>query len=216
MPTLTDKIIDASFSDHVLTDTDLNGLLDGTAASRYAMVNKALKTGDLIKLRRGLYILNERYRQNKPSKFYLASRMVPHSYVSLESAMSYYGWIPERVTTVTSVHAGDRTKQFASSFGEFVFYRLLVNEFEFLTDIRRIEEINLQPFFIASPLRALMDFVAIKKIDWKGIEYLTIGLRIELDQLEKINRQDFLELKKVYRSRRALHFLESLKKALNK
>jgi len=210
MTTLKDKIIDAGFSDHILTDIDLNSLLDGTPSSRYGIVNKALKKGELIKIRRGLYSMGEKYRRKKLSKFYLASRIAPHSYISLESAMSYYGWIPERVTTITSVCANSRTRKITSPFGEFVFYQLPINEYEFLTAVTRIEEIQSQPFLIASPLRALADFVYIKKIDWEGLDYLTSGLRIELELLEEINPQDFSDIKRAYRSKRVLHFLKHL------
>ncbi len=194
MTTLKDKIIEAGFVDHILTDVDLNGLLDGTPAARYGMVNKALKKGELIKIRRGLYIIADKYRYKKLSKFFLASRIAPHSYISLESAMSSYGWIPERVATVTSVLARHRTKKFMTPFGEFVFYQLPINEYEFLTGVTRVEEIKGEPFLIASPLRALID----------------------REQLMKINRNHFFEIKKVYRSKRVLHFLDRLKQELKK
>src|SRR3990167_559795 len=214
MATLKDKIIEAGCADHILTDIDLDGLLDRTPAARYGMVNKALKKGELIKIRRGLYIITDKYRRRKLSKLYLASRIVPHSYISLESAMSYYGWIPERVATVTSVLATGRTKKFTTPFGEFVFYQLPVNEYEFLTGVHRIEEIKDEPFLLASPLRALADYIYVKKIEWKNITYLTSSLRIDMEQLIQIRPKHFLEIKRVFRSRRVLHFLESLKKEL--
>ena len=216
MSTLKDRIIEAGFADHILTDVDLHGLLDGTSAARYGMVNKALKKGELIKIRRGLYIIADQYRHKKLSKFFIASRIAPHSYISLESAMSYYGWIPEHVTTVTSVLARGRTKKFMTSFGEFYFYQLPVNEYEFLTGVVRVEEIKGSPFFLASPLRALADYVYVKKINWKSIDHLIGSLRIEIEYLMKINRHDFFEIKKIYRSQRVLHFLNSLKQELKK
>jgi predicted transcriptional regulator of viral defense system len=216
MTTLKDKIIEANFADHILTDVDLNGLLDGTPAARYGMVNKALKKGEIIKVRRGLYLLADKYRRKKLSKFFLASRIVPHSYISLESALSYYGWIPERVTTVTSMLAIGRTKKFATPFGEFVFYQLPVHEYEFLTGVIRVEEIKSEPFLLASPLRTLADYVYVRKIDWQGIDYLTNSLRIDVEQLMKIQTSDFVEIKKVFRSKRVLHFLDRLKQELKK
>jgi hypothetical protein len=216
MTTLKDKIIEAGFTDHILTDVDINNLSDGTPAARYGMVNKALKKEELIKIRRGLYVLSEKYRNNKLSKFFLASRIAPHSYISLESALSYYGWIPERVSTVTSVLALGRTKKFTTPFGEFAFCHLPVNEYEFLTNITRVEDIKGEPFLIASPLRALMDLVYVKKIDWEGLKFLTNSLRIELEQLMQIDPNDFIEIKKVYRSTRVLDFLDNLKEELKK
>ncbi len=216
MTSLKDKIIEADFADHILTDVDLNSILDGTPAARYGMANKALKKGELIKIRRGLYLLADKYRHKKLSKFFLASRVSPHSYISLESALSYYGWIPERVTTVTSVLALGRTKKFTTPYGEFVFYHLPVNEYEFLTGVNRIEEIKGEPFLLASPLRALADYVYVKKIDWRSLDYLTNSLRIDIEQLMQIDSNHFYEIEKVYRAKRVLQFLVSLRKELKK
>jgi len=216
MTQFKDKILEAYFADRILTDVDLHGLLDKTAAARYGMVNKALQKGEIIKIRRGLYMLVDKYRHKKLSKYFLASRIVPHSYISLESALSYHGWIPERVTTVTSILAMGRTKKFITPLGEFVFYQLPVNDYEFLTGVRRVEEIKDQPFFIASPLRALADYIYIKKMDWKNLKSLTNGLRIELEQIMEIDIDDFIEIKNVYRSRRVLYYLDCLKQELKK
>lgn len=216
MTTLKDKIIEANFNDNVLTDIDLNSILDSTSAARYGMANKALKKGELIKIRRGLYLLADKFRHKKLSKFFLASRVVPHSYISLESALSYYGWIPERVATVTSVLALGRTKKFTTPFGEFIFYHIPINEYEFLTGVNRIEEVRNEPFLLASPLRALADYVYVRRIDWENLSYLTDSLRIDIEQLMQIDPGQFSEIKKIYRSKRVWHFLESLKMELKK
>lgn len=216
MTTIKDKIIEAGFADHIFSDIDLKNLFNGTPAARYGMVNKALKKSELIKIRRGLYILSEKYRHKKLSKFFLASRIVPHSYISLESALSYHGWIPEHVSTVTSVLAFGRTKKFTTYFGDFTFYYLPINKYEFLTGIDRVEEVNNEPFLIASPLRALADLVYIKKIDWQGLDLLINSFRIEREQLMKIQSDHFFEIKKIYRSTRVLKFFDKLSVELKK
>jgi len=216
MINLIDRIIKAGFADRILTDVDLDNLFNGTSASRHGLVNKALKKGDLVRIRRGLYLLADCYRHKKLSTFFLASRICPHSYISEESALSCHGWIPERVSTVTGIIAHGRTKKFITPFGEFSFYHLPVREYEFLTGVRRVEEIKDEPFLLASPLRALADLVYTKKIAWEGMEFLTDGLRIEIDQLEQINPDHFSEIKNVYRSTRVLHFLDRLKEELKK
>jgi predicted transcriptional regulator of viral defense system len=214
MTTLKDKIIEKNLSDRVLTDTDLACLLEGTKASRYALVNKAIKQNELIIIRRGLYVLAERYRQQKISQFFLASRMTPYSYISLESALSYHGWIPEAVKTVMSVcnQAYSRTKQFETSFGEFIFYQLPVNEYAFLEDIERIEIDDSSSFLIATPMRALADYVYLRKIDKMDLRYLIENLRIEEENCMKLKIEDFESLFKIYRSKRVLSFLENLGK----
>lgn len=214
MTTLKDKIIEAGFADNILTDVDLNNLFGGTPASRYGMVNKALKKAELLRIRRGLYLLADKYRHKKLSKFFLASRIAPHSYISLESALAYHGWIPERVSTITSVLAVGRTKKLTTIFGDFTFYHPPINEYEFLTGVIRIEDIKGEPFLLASPLRALADLVYVKKFDWEGLGLLTESLRIDVEQLRKIKPDHFLEIRKIYRSTRVLYFLDNLKQEL--
>lgn len=216
MTTLRERIVQAGFANRILTDVDLNNMLDGTPAARYGLVNKALKKDEIVKIRRGLYILSDKYRQKKLSKFYIASRIVPHSYISLESAMSYHGWIPEHVNVTTSIIAVGRTKKFITPYGEFDFNQSPINEYEFLTGVNRIEDVEDEPFFLASPLRALADYVYIKNISWQNITYLTDGLRIDLEHLTRLNKHDFVEVKRVYSSKRVLHFLDCLKQELKK
>ncbi len=191
MSMLKEKIIEQNCAERILTEVDLRALLGGTAAARYGVINKALKKGELINIRRGLYILATKYRHKKLSHCFLANRIVPHSYISLESAMSYYSWIPERVTVVTSVSAFGRTKNFETPFGDFIFYQPSINEYEFLTGVIRTEEIPDEPFLLASPLRLLADYVYIRKIEWEGLNYFIHSLRIDIEQLRQIDFNDF-------------------------
>jgi predicted transcriptional regulator of viral defense system len=61
------------------------------------------KAGRLIQLRRGVYALAPPYQKIKPHPFLIANRLLPASYVSLQSALDYYGLIPDVVHGVTSV-----------------------------------------------------------------------------------------------------------------
>lgn len=216
MGSLKDKILNAGMGDRAITDSDLEALLGTTAAARYGLVNKALKKQELIKIRRGLYVLGDKHYQAKFSKHFLASRIAPHSYVSLESALSYHGWIPEHVTTVSSMLALGRTKEFATTFGEFVFYQAPVNEYEFLTGVNRVEDLKNQAFLLAAPLRSLADMIYIKKIDDATLDFLITGLRISEENLIQLSTRDFDKISRVYRTKRVCTFLNNLRKELKK
>jgi predicted transcriptional regulator of viral defense system len=73
--------------------------------------------GLLIRLKKGIYTFPE-YRHQDNIGFYLANKMYMPSYISLHSALSYYGLIPEVVTQVTSVSAL-KTAKFTNPFGTF-------------------------------------------------------------------------------------------------
>ena len=72
----------------------------------------------LYQLRRGLYALAPPFQKIKPHPFLIANRMVRGSYVSCQSALAYYGLIPEYVPTVTSVTTG-RPARWQTPFGFF-------------------------------------------------------------------------------------------------
>ena len=76
-----------NIQDHILSDHDLSVILGGTAASRYGLVNKAIKRGDLLRIRRGVYVLAKQHRRTALSAYTLANRIIGVSYVSLESAL---------------------------------------------------------------------------------------------------------------------------------
>ena len=60
------------------------------------------KKGLVIKLKRGLYILNESDRKIQPSRIFLANALYSPSYVSTKYAFGYYDLISEKVEDVTS------------------------------------------------------------------------------------------------------------------
>lgn len=61
------------------------------------------RVGRIYQLRRGLYALAPPFQKVKPHPFLVANRLVYGSYVSLQSALAYYGLIPEAVLITTSV-----------------------------------------------------------------------------------------------------------------
>jgi predicted transcriptional regulator of viral defense system len=83
-------------------------------------LSRWVKSGRLLQLRRGLYALAAPYQKTVPHPFLVANRLVRGSYVSLQSALSYHGLIPEGVTTVTNVTTG-RPGVFETALGRFEF-----------------------------------------------------------------------------------------------
>ncbi len=209
MLTSTEKLQDAGFGERVFTERDLAHFFGGTPARRYGLVNKALAKGELVKIRRGIYILAKKYRTVKFSQFFVANRTIPSSYISFESALSYHGWIPERVTLVASVIYQGRTRTFETPLGEFKYVLLPIKAFEFLSGVSR-QTINDKPFLIATPLRALADYVYDRKIEWTGIDFLLDGLRIEEENLNTLTLDDFKAVLPVFRAKRVQSFLHHL------
>ncbi|MEN8218843.1 MAG: nucleotidyl transferase AbiEii/AbiGii toxin family protein [Pseudomonadota bacterium] len=209
----TEKLQDAGFGERVFTERELAHVFGGTPARRYGLVNKALAKGELVRIRRGVYMLAEKYRSIKFSQFFVASRTIPGSYISFESALSYHGWIPERVVVVMSGIYKGRTRTFETPLGEFKYVHLPVNELEFLNGVS-CQTINGRAFLMAKPLRALADYIYDRKIEWMGIDFLLEGLRIEEEQLKTVKLNDFKEVLQVFRAKRVRSFLQQLQKEI--
>lgn len=212
----TEQLMDSALRAHVFTETDLNHFFDGSDARRYGLVNKALKKKEWVRLRRGLYMLASQYQTNKPSLLYLANQIAPHSYVSLETALSYHGWIPEKVEAVLSITATGRSRVFHTPLGEFhYFISSAIHQYEFYTSVNR-ELINQQAALIASPLRALCDYVVIHKVDNANMDFLVQNLRIEPGHIKSLRLKSIDEIKKIYASKYAVSFLEHLEEDIKK
>ncbi len=105
MTTLVKHIIDNDKANHVLNDKQIARLLKGSDQRRYGQVNRAIKAGELIRVKRGIYVLANSLRNYPVHPFALAQQLTPGSYVTAESALSFHGWIPEAVRSVISISA---------------------------------------------------------------------------------------------------------------
>ncbi len=214
MSSLAQQVSAAGLADHILSERQLANLLGGGDARRYGLVNRALKDGSLLRVKRGTYLLCKRYRSAPVHPFSIAQGLVPGSYVSFESALTHHSWIPEAVFVTASVSPGRKTLRFETTdFGSFSFHPLAIADYHFLTGVDRVQLGKLTAF-VAQPLRALLDLVALRKEQWAGIEWLTHGMRIDEEMLLGLRRKDFAKLKPVYKHKAVNSFLAALESAV--
>jgi predicted transcriptional regulator of viral defense system len=214
MQTLTQQIIELGLSNRVLTSVQLARLVEGSPQRRHNLVNRALKAGELLRLRRGCYLLAPPWRSSTIHPFALAQAFVPGSYVSFETALSHHSWIPEAVYTTASVTPGRKSLVYEhAEFGSFSFYPLAIQEGYFLELVGR-EKIAEQTMLVAEPIRALMDLVCLRKAEWQGVGWLIEGLRIDYEHLRNVSSADIRTLDLVYKQRRVKTFLKSLAREL--
>ena len=118
-------------------------------------LSRWVDAGRIHRLRRGLYSLAEPFRRTVPHPFLIANRLRPGSYVSCQSALAWYGRIPEYVPMVTSVHHG-RPARWTTTLGRFQVRHLkpdLMTGFEYL-DLGQD-----QWGYVATPEKALLDLI---------------------------------------------------------
>jgi len=214
MTPLTELIIKSGEADRVFSAKHLERLLGGSDARRYGQVNRALKADELLRARRGLYVLADVYRKRPLHSFVLAQQLMPGSYVSAESALGFHGWIPEAVHTVVSIsHGGKSVTYEHERLGKFEFRRMTVRQGYFLQAVAR-QELQHQVALIAEPLRALLDLVYLRKLPWKGLDYLLSGLRIDEQHLQAVTWLDITQLSEVYKGKREREFIGELQRSL--
>jgi predicted transcriptional regulator of viral defense system len=210
MNRLTRKIIEFSPSG-VLSGQDLATLLPEGDNKRQALIKRAIASGELTHIRRGLYCLASMYQKNRPSSYSFAQHIYGPSYISLESALRWHDWIPEAVYSYTSVSLNN-SKDFNTPVGLFSYRR--VPQKTFYAGVCRQTDDNDSVFLIASPLKALADYVYVHKCDWGGLEPVIESLRIEMDELECLTSDDFDVITGNYNSRRVQRFCKGLRKDL--
>ena len=144
-----------------------------------------VKAGRLVQLRRGVYTLAEPYRRTAPHPFLAANLLKRASYVSLQSALAYYGLIPESVPAVTSVTTR-RPERLTTREGTFIFRHIRKPMFQ---GFRAFEVAPSQTAFVARPEKALLDLVHLTpKADTDA--YLK---ELRLENLDRLDRHYLME-----------------------
>lgn len=191
----------------VFTRAEVAAWVRGSANAEAALVKRALATGEVVRICRGFYCLGARYRERPVDSLSIAQRIMGPSYVSLETALAFHGWLPEAVETVTSV-CDARSRRFQTPIGGFRFDR--VPQVKLFTDVCRVPRADGQAAFIATPLKALADYVAVHRADWRGVEPLVESLRLPPECIAEIQPEQCAALAANYRSRRVRGFLAGL------
>jgi len=112
--------------------------------------------GKLIRLKRGLYVVSPDESQKLLSTELIANHIYGPSYVSMESALKYYGLIRESVRVLRSITT-KRSRVFENSISRFEY----INCSEKYYSIGINQKIdNGYSFLIASPEKALCDLIA--------------------------------------------------------
>jgi len=83
-------------------------------------INDMLRKKELIRVKKGLYVLGEPYKKNHFYRETLSNLIYGPSYISLEYALSFYGMIPERTETITAI-TNKRNKIFSTPVGRFTY-----------------------------------------------------------------------------------------------
>ncbi|OGZ39048.1 MAG: hypothetical protein A3A94_01855 [Candidatus Portnoybacteria bacterium RIFCSPLOWO2_01_FULL_43_11] len=163
-------------------------------------ISRFLKYKEIFKLKRGVYVSADFYSKNKGDVsyfFYLANIIRKPSYVSSWAALQYYNFTTESIRIITSV-TPKATRTYDTKAGSFSYQSI---QRELFTDFFSAK--GKFDFFIASPAKALFDLLYFKTNQFRGIRLedikpLVEELRVDIDEMDKKERDKFYELIKKY------------------
>lgn len=170
-------------------------------AAKRQKIHGLLKSGEIVRVKKGLYVFGDDYRRAPVCKETLANLIYGPSCVSLESALSYYGLIPERVHHVTSVTAA-KDKQFDTPLGSFTYKHLHPKRYSAGVNLVWIDALH--PVFLATPEKALADYLVVHKIRHLKLPqdaqiFLEDDLRIDRVHWSKIDVSKLFGLNQIYK-----------------
>lgn len=178
-------------------------------------ISEWLKCGDLIRVKKGLYVFGKQIAQAPYSLEVLANLIYGPSAISLSYALSFYGLIPERVITITSI-THKRNKTFSTPVGEFTYQYL--NSQKYAVGIELAATSNKCHFLIACPEKALCDHIHLtdRSISFSTLEdvenYLFHDLRIDESILRKFRISKLNNISESYQDRRLVLLTNYIKK----
>lgn len=210
MKALLERIL-LTWPKYFIKDRDLAVSLKCTSNARHSLVKRAKQKGMLIHLKKGLYLIGNLYRKTLPNLFEVAQLLHGPSFISLESALSFHQWIPEATYTVTNV-CTDRVTQFKTSLGIFSFTPVPSGHFYLGVD-RVVSNDNI--FLIASPWRALADYMYTYKKLWNTLNDITEDLRVEFENFLQSDRTILQALSENYPHTRVRKQLKAFLQELN-
>lgn len=152
----------------------------------------------IIRLKRGVYVCNPEITGKILSTELIANHLYAPSYVSMSSALRYYGLIPEAVYTKQSMTL-KHSKDFDTQLGRFEYTHISKKAFSIgLTSIKK----DGYAFVMATPEKALCDLIANSpKVNLRYLKdaeiYLEEDIRMELEDFVQMNAEIFEEYIKV-------------------
>ena len=183
-------------------------LLAGDVRTEYIrlQLDRWIKAGKIHQLRRGIYLLAAPYQKKKPHPFLVANRLQKPSYVSMQSALSFYGMIPDIVNETVSV-TPVRNERLNTHLGVFEFRHINKNYFGgyHLLDIAG------QKAFVATPEKAILDLIYLQP----GGDTPAFISELRLQNLENLNIEELRKQGKLFdkpKIHRAIRMIELLVK----
>lgn len=144
------------------------------------MLERYTKRKFLSRLKNGLYV----FAENRPSLWALANKIYSPSYISLETALSYYGIIPETVYAITSV-TSKITRSFAVEDNAFLYKKIKREAFTGYQPVAAGKE----TVFVAEKEKALADYLY-----FVFLKHANMSERIRWDKISRRRLMSYIRI----------------------
>jgi len=153
------------------------------------------KRGQIIRLKKGLYVVSDKISRKTLSSELIANHLYGPSYISFETALAFYGLIPERVFAMRSATL-KRAIHFENSIGNFEYVTVPKNYYSIGITQRTVD--NEYAYLLATPEKALCDTIlATPNLRLQSVKamqiYLEEDIRIDFDLLKNFNTRIILQ-----------------------
>ena len=158
------------------------------------------KNGYIIRLKRGPYVVNPEHSGKTLSSELIANHLYAPSYISMSTALRYYGLIPEAVYVHQSMTV-KHSRSFQTPIGSYDYK--YISRKAFSVGVRSIHKGD-YAFLMASPEKSLCDLIAnSSKVNlryMKDVEiYLEQDIRMDMDEFYKMDAtilEDYIKVGK--------------------
>ncbi len=174
-------------------------------------VQRLEKAGELIRLKKGLFVVNPDTSGKILSEGLIANHLYAPSYVSLSSALRHYGLIPEAVYTTQSVTL-KTSRDFYTPLGRFEYTHQAKETF--VLGVTTVQEED-YTYLIATPEKALCDLIAnssgvnLRYIK-DAINYLEDDIRMDMDEFRLMDANIFEAYAEVGKKKESIRTLLKL------
>ena len=160
-------------------------LLNGQKLLDY-QISLWVRKGNLLRLKNGMYAFAKDKEKIKGEE--IATFIYEPSYLSMESALAWYGFIPEMVYAYVSVTARINRK-FTNNFGTFLYRHIKAELFWGYTETKTEHG----HYLLAEPEKALLDYLYLNLSKIRNEADFT-NIRFNMDAIkEKIDADKFLK-----------------------
>lgn len=177
----------------IFTPIDFQRIFDVNYQTAKKAIFRYKKAGIISEARKGLYFLS----QDPPPEFEIANKLYQPSYISFETALSFYGLIPETIFGIISVTPRS-SREFVVSNLKFTYKKIKRECFMGY----RPQKVRGRTVLIAEPEKALIDLLYFAVLKKRRFNYERINLK-------KIKKQRLFRYAKFFRNKKLLELVKN-------